>query len=33
MRVGVPREVKLDEYRVGATPASVHEYCTHGHRF
>src|SRR5712671_7752166 len=31
MRVGVPKEIKLDEYRVGATPASVHEYCTHGH--
>src|SRR3954451_748560 len=31
MRVGVPREIKLDEYRVGATPASVREYCAHGH--
>jgi alanine dehydrogenase len=31
MRVGVPKEIKLDEYRVGATPASVREYVAHGH--
>jgi alanine dehydrogenase len=31
MQVGVPKEIKLDEYRVGATPASVREYCAHGH--
>ena len=31
MRVGVPKEIKLDEYRVGATPASVREYRAHGH--
>ena len=31
MRVGVPREIKPDEYRVGATPAAVREYVTHGH--
>ncbi len=32
MRVGVPREIKPDEYRVGLTPASVREYVSHGHR-
>jgi alanine dehydrogenase len=26
MRVGVPKEIKIDEYRVGATPAAVGEY-------
>jgi alanine dehydrogenase len=31
MRIGVPKEIKLDEYRVGATPASVQEYRHHGH--
>jgi alanine dehydrogenase len=31
MLVGVPKEIKLDEYRVGATPASVREYGAHGH--
>jgi alanine dehydrogenase len=31
MRVGVPKEIKADEYRVGVTPASVREYCAHGH--
>jgi alanine dehydrogenase len=31
MRIGVPREIKVDEYRVGATPASVREYRAHGH--
>jgi alanine dehydrogenase len=31
MRVGVPREIKPDEYRVGLTPAAVREYVTHGH--
>jgi alanine dehydrogenase len=31
MRIGVPKEIKVDEYRVGATPASVREYCAHGH--
>jgi alanine dehydrogenase len=31
MRVGVPKEVKLDEYRVGLTPASVREYVSRGH--
>ena len=32
MRVGVPKEIKLDEYRVGLTPASVREYVSRGHR-
>jgi alanine dehydrogenase len=32
MRVGVPKEIKPDEYRVGLTPASVREYVSRGHR-
>lgn len=31
MKVGVPREVKNHEYRVGVTPESVRELCRHGH--
>ena len=31
MRVGVPKEIKPDEYRVGLTPTAVREYVTHGH--
>ena len=31
MRIGVPREVKVHEYRVGLTPASVRELVAHGH--
>jgi len=31
MIVGVPKEVKDRENRVGATPASVHEYVSRGH--
>jgi alanine dehydrogenase len=31
MRVGVPKEVKVHEYRVGLVPASVRELVTHGH--
>jgi alanine dehydrogenase len=31
MRVGVPREIKTHEYRVGLTPASVREVRGHGH--
>jgi len=31
MRVGVPREIKPDEYRVGLTPTAVREYVTKGH--
>jgi alanine dehydrogenase len=31
MRVGVPREIKTHEYRVGLTPTSVRELAAHGH--
>ncbi len=31
MRVGVPKEIKLQEYRVGLTPSSVREYAARGH--
>jgi alanine dehydrogenase len=31
MRVGVPRETKVHEYRVGLTPGSVRELAAHGH--
>jgi len=31
MRVGVPREIKPDEYRVGLTPTAVREYVSLGH--
>ncbi len=31
MRVGVPKEVKVHEYRVGLVPASVRELKAHGH--
>jgi alanine dehydrogenase len=31
MRVGVPKEVKVHEYRVAITPAGVHEMVAHGH--
>ncbi|HRD86258.1 MAG TPA: alanine dehydrogenase, partial [Rubrivivax sp.] len=32
MRIGVPKEIKNHEYRVGLTPASVREYVAHGHQ-
>ena len=32
MEIGVPREVKMQEYRVGLTPGSVRELVHHGHR-
>jgi alanine dehydrogenase len=32
MRVGVPREVKDNEYRVAMTPAGVHELVSSGHQ-
>jgi len=32
MLIGVPKEIKNHEYRVGLTPGSVHELCAHGHR-
>ncbi|MDF1790349.1 MAG: alanine dehydrogenase [Thalassobaculaceae bacterium] len=31
MRIGVPKEVKNHEYRVGLVPSSVRELVTHGH--
>jgi alanine dehydrogenase len=31
MRIGVPKEIKVHEYRVGLTPASVREFVAHGH--
>src|SRR5215468_2191240 len=31
MRIGVPREIKVHEYRVGMTPGSVREAVAHGH--
>ncbi len=32
MLVGVPKEIKVHEYRVGLTPSSVRELRAHGHR-
>ena len=32
MRIGVPKEVKVHEYRVGMTPASVREAVSHDHQ-
>jgi alanine dehydrogenase len=31
MRVGVPKEIKPDEYRVGLVPGAAREYIAHGH--
>ena len=31
MRIGVPREIKVMEHRVGLTPGSVRELCAYGH--
>ncbi|HMV40384.1 MAG TPA: alanine dehydrogenase, partial [Plasticicumulans sp.] len=31
MQIGVPKEIKNHEYRVGLTPASVRELVAHGH--
>ena len=31
MRVGVPKEIKNHEYRVGLIPSSVRELVHHGH--
>ena len=31
MLIGVPKEIKVHEYRVGLTPASVYELIHHGH--
>ena len=32
MRVGVPKEIKIQEYRVGLTPGAVREYVAAGHQ-
>ena len=32
MRVGVPKEIKSNENRVGLVPASVRELALHGHQ-
>jgi alanine dehydrogenase len=31
MKIGVPKEIKVHEYRVGLTPGSVREFAAHGH--
>ena len=31
MLVGVPKEIKVEEYRVGLTPSAVREFVSHGH--
>lgn len=31
MRIGLPKEIKHHEYRVGLTPASVRELTSRGH--
>jgi alanine dehydrogenase len=32
MLVGVPKEIKNHEYRVGLTPSSARELIAHGHK-
>lgn len=32
MLIGLPKEIKNNEYRVGLTPSSVHELCHSGHQ-
>ena len=32
MLIGVPKEIKNNEFRIGLTPSSVHELITHGHK-
>ncbi len=32
MRIGVPAEIKTEEYRVAVTPAGVRELCSRGHQ-
>ncbi|HIO91876.1 MAG TPA: alanine dehydrogenase [Leucothrix mucor] len=32
MIIGIPKEIKNHEYRVGMTPSSVHEMVAHGHQ-
>ncbi len=31
MRIGVPKEIKIHESRVGLTPTAVRELVAHGH--
>ena len=31
MRIGVPKEIKNNEFRVGVTPGSAREYVARGH--
>ena len=31
VKIGIPREVKNNEFRVGITPVGVHELVNHGH--
>jgi len=31
MYIGVPKEIKDNEFRVGVTPGSAREYVAHGH--
>ena len=31
MKIGVPKEIKTHEYRVGLTPAGARELSLHGH--
>lgn len=31
MKIGVPKEIKVHEYRVGLTPSSVRELVANGH--
>jgi len=31
MKIGLPKEIKKEEYRVGLTPATAKEYIAHGH--
>jgi alanine dehydrogenase len=31
MKIGVPKEIKIHEYRVGLTPAGVRELRSNGH--
>ncbi len=32
MKIGVPKEIKIHEYRVGLTPDGVREFVAHGHQ-
>ena len=32
MIVGIPKEIKIDEYRVSMTPAGVHDLVSSGHK-